>query len=347
MRRSGAFSIAVLLILWMTPALYAAENSGATTAAQPAYSSSTAAAQPAYASSTAVPRWDIGVASIASEAQPADSANTAAAQAATPVHKALAPIFSINDFMAFYTTAAKPDETYGYGTPDHDLLSFQFEHFSFHPWGEMYVDAEMYQGRDVGAPFVAPSNGLTANNWVGLFVFNPYLSLSKVTKRKVAWGPITDVQLVARFERESYFDFWSRNFGPDLILKVPGFAWFESGVLARYDNVNKKNTFLWRSVLLSKPLVNYKEAKFNFNLLSLINGTASNHLFIFERADFLAQVPHYSRLQGGLRLEVENYQITPGDLDALIGEENVTGNYATGDSRYKRVMPEVELKYIF
>jgi hypothetical protein len=317
MRRSGAFFIAVLLVLWITPALYAGDSSGATTAAQPADSSITNP-QPADTPSIVA-------------APPADSSSNPpdAPSAPAPKKKELQPVFSINQIEVFYTTGAKPDAVFGYGTTDHDLLTFQFEHFSFHSWGELYVDAEVYQGRNVGTPF---SNG---NNWVSLLVLNPYLSLSKVTKKKIAWGPVSDVTLVARFERESYFDFWTRNFGPSINFKVPGFVWFESGFLARYDNINKKNTYLWRSVLLSNSL-KLGSQRVHYNLLSLINGTATNHTSIFERSDFLWEVPHYSRIQLGMRVEVENYSNDP-----------IAGSEGFPNERYKRVMPEAMAKYIF
>jgi hypothetical protein len=301
MRRSGAFFIIVLL-MFCTQALFAGDSTETTTATTAV---TTAAATP--------------------DAQPAD---TASAKPAAKAHVAEAPVFSINQVEVLYTGLAKPDAVFGYGTPSKDLLTFQFEHFSFHRWGDIYVDAEVYQGRQVGAPFSVD------NNWQSLLVFNPRMSLSKVTKKKFAWGPISDVTIATRFERESYPDtnhFWTRNFGPSLNFKVPGFAYFESGLLARYDNINKKNTWLWRSVVLSNAW-KIEGEKFHFNVLSLINGTRGNGTSVFERADLLWEVHNYGRVQLGTRLEVENYSNDPLSVEG---------------SRYKRVMPEVMAKYIF
>jgi nucleoside-specific outer membrane channel protein Tsx len=306
MRRSHAFIILVLLVLWITPALFAGDNAAA------------ASTQPADSSTT----------STSASGASAGTASTTTTTEAAKAPAAPEGVFSINQVEVFYTGLAKPDAVFGYGTTDHDLLTFQFEHFSFHSFGDIYVDAEVYQGRNVGDPYS------TNNNWQSLLVLNPNFSLGKITKKKFALGPITDVSIVTRFERESYPDtqhFYTRNFGPSLNFKVPGFVWFESGFLARWDNINRKNTYLWRSVLLSKPLKLGTE-KFNFNLLSLINGTRSNGTSIFERADLLWEVPHYNRIQFGMRTEVENYSNDP---------------LSTHGSRYKRVMPEAMIKYIF
>jgi len=308
MRRSGAFILAVLLVLWITPALFAGDSSGAATA------------QPA------------ATASAGTDTAGASSSNSTKSEESTKAPAKPEGVFSINQVEVFYTAKAKPDPVYGYGSSSKDLLTFQFEHFSFHSFGDIYVDAEVYQGRNVGTPFS------TNNNWQSLLVLNPNFSMGKITKKKWALGPISDVTIVARFERESYPDtqhFYTRNFGPSLNFKVPGFVWFESGLLARWDNINRKNTYLWRSVLLSSPWKIAGE-KFHYNLLSLINGSATNHTVIFERSDFLWEVPKYPRLQLGMRVEVENYSNDP--WAATEGFPN---------QRYKRVMPEAMIKYIF
>jgi hypothetical protein len=311
MRRSGAFVIAVLLILWITPALFAGDTA-ATTAAPTA--DVTATAQPA----------------DASPAKPADSTTAAPAKKPAPAPE---QVFSINQVEFFWTAGAKPDAVFGYGTPSHNLATVQFEHFSFHKWGEIYLDAEGYQGHNVGTPFSA------GNNFQSLLVLNPYLSLAKITKqKKLGFGPIVDVQMIARFERESYPDtphFYTRNFGPTLVFKVPGFAWFESGLLERWDNINRKETYLWRSCVLSNGW-KVGGQKFHYNLLSLINGTRGNGTSIFERNDFLWEVPKSQHVQLGMRLEIENYAHDP-----------IKAVFEGKDQRYTRVMPEVMAKYIF
>jgi hypothetical protein len=290
-------------MLWISPALLADDSATTTNAAQPAVSSNA----------------DAG-------------AGGSATQETKPAPAKPEGVFSINQVEVFYTGRAKPDAVFGYGSSTHDLLTFQFEHFSFHSFGDIYVDAEVYQGRNVGTPFSSD------NNWQSLVVLNPNFSLGKITHKKWALGPISDVSIVTRFERESYPDqdhFYTRNFGPSLNFKVPGFVWFESGFLARWDNINKKNTYLWRSVLLSNPL-RLGSQHVHFNLLSLINGTRGNGTSIFERADFLWEAPKYPRIQLGTRIEVENYEHDP--IAAVNGFP---------DQRYKRVMPEAMIKYIF
>ena len=311
MRRSGAFVLAFIFSLWITPAVFAADN-GCPDAAS---------AQPAAA---AVPDAQTA------DAQPADTPAAAPAKNPAPAPE---QVFSINQVELFWTAAAKPDAVYGYGTSTHDLGTVQFEHFSFHRWGEIYFDAEGYQGHNVGSPFS------TGNDWQSLLVLNPYFSIAKMShKKKFGFGPITDVQMVARFERESYPDtphFYTRNFGPTLVFKVPGFVWFESGLLERWDNINRKETYLWRSVVLSNGW-NVGGQKFHYNLLSLINGTRGNGTSVFERNDFLWEVPKVQHVQVGMRLEIENYAHDP--IEAV---------YYGLDKPYTRVMPEVMAKYIF
>jgi hypothetical protein len=318
MRRSGAFVLAVLFALWITPFVFAADES---TSAAP----------------------DV-TATAAPDAQPAAKADSASTDTkAAPAKKPAAPeqVFSINQVEVFWTGKAKPDAVFGYGTKTRDLGTVQFEHFSFHKWGEIYVDAEAYMGHQVGYPF---SQG---ENWQSLLVFNPYFSPAKILGKKgIAIKPlrITDIQIVARFERESYPDatssqgpghFYTRNFGPDLIFNMPGFAWFETGVLERWDNINNKETWLWRSVALSKPW-KIGNQKIYYNLLSLINGTRGNGTSIFERQDFLWEVPKFPHWQIGMRLEIENYKHDP-----------IEAAFHGKDDDYTRVMPEAMVKYIF
>ena len=58
--------------------------------------------------------------------------------------------------------------------------------------------------------------------------------------------------LIARYERASYADFRSYNHGISFNFNVPGFAYFESGILRRNTNFYRGEK-LWRSVLMSKP----------------------------------------------------------------------------------------------
>jgi hypothetical protein len=313
MRRSGAFVLVVLFALWITPFAFAADES--TSAAPDVTATTTPDAQPAAKADST-------------------STDTKAAPAKKPA-PAPEQVFSINQVEVFWTGKAKPDAVFGYGTSTQDLGTVQFEHFSFHKWGEIYLDAEGYMGHQVGYPFS------TGNNWQSLLVFNPYFSIAKIAGKKgLAIKPlrITDVQIVTRFERESYPDaphFYTRNFGPTFVFNMPGFAWFESGLLERWDNINNKETYLWRSVVLSKPW-KVGNQKIHYNLLSLVNGTRGNGTSIFERNDFLWEVPKFQHWQLGMRLEIENYAHDP-----------IAAVFQGKDQRYTRVMPEVMAKYIF
>lgn len=330
MSRGRASVIALIVLsLFTTPAIVAAED--ATT-----NSSSSSSAQPtATATSTAT----------STSTASTDTSNTKPADTA-PAKPAPEPerVFSINQVEVFWTGKAKPDAIYGYGTKTQDLATAQFEHFSFHKWGEIYLDAEAYMGHQTGYPFAV------GESWQSLLVFNPYFSIAKMAGKKglqIKPLHIQDVQVVARFEKESYPDsnstsgpghFWTRNFGATLVFNFPGrwgFAWFESGLLERWDNIDNKETWLWRSVVLSQPWKVGGE-KFHYNLLSLVNGSRGNGVEIFERNDFLWEVHGTHNWQLGARLEIENYNHDPISMvfDGL-------------DRRYSRVMPEAMVKYIF
>lgn len=100
-------------------------------------------------------------------------------------------------------------------------MTYQFEHFSGHSWGDVYFDAEAYQGKNVGTPFD------TGKNFQSLMVLNPRLSLGKTTGYDLSLGPISDVSLIARWELGSYPSsdhFHSQNYGVSLNFKVPGFT---------------------------------------------------------------------------------------------------------------------------
>lgn len=215
--------------------------------------------------------------------------------------------FTSNTFSLLATNKAKPDAIFGYGVEDEDLQMFQYEHFSTHDWGDIYFDAELFHGDDVGAPFE------TGNDTQNLFVLNPRLSLGKLSGTPIKWGPISDVSLIGRWEAGSYPSqnrFHSQNYGVSFNFDVPGFAWFESGLLYRDTNFDH-DTWLWRSVLMSNPIA-LGDQKFHFNLLSLVNGSTNNGTEVFERADILWEIAGHAKAQLGVRLEYVQY-----DNDAI------------------------------
>lgn len=214
--------------------------------------------------------------------------------------------FTLNSFSFLMTNQAKPDGVYGYGSSDKDLQMFQYEHFSTHNWGDIYFDAELFHGNDVGTPVEK------GNKTQHLLVLNPRLSLGKLSNRSLQWGPITDVSLIGRWEASSYPSsdrFLAQNYGVSLNFNVPGFSWFESGLLYRDTNFDP-DTWLWRTVLMSKPLI-IKDQKFHINLLSLINGSTNNGTEFFERGDVLWELNGSPKAQVGIRFEYVNYDNDP------------------------------------
>ncbi|WP_156885820.1 hypothetical protein [Massilia niastensis] len=129
--------------------------------------------------------------------------------------------------------------------------------------------------------------------------------------RNLAIGSISDISLIARYERASYADFRSYNHGISLNFKVPGFAYFESGLLHRKTNFYN-NEWLWRSVLMSDPLP-IAGQKIHFNLLSLINGTGENGTEVFLRPELLWELSAKGAFQLGLRHEIHRYKINGRD----------------------------------
>lgn len=229
--------------------------------------------------------------------------------------------FNINVVSVMQTNQSKADPILGTGTSNKDLTTYQFEHFSTFKYGDIYLDAELYQGDEVGGEG-AGSHGSNTDSQ-NLLVANPRLSLSKMTGKSFSYGPISDVSLIARWERASYGDFRSRNYGVSLNFAVPGFAYFESGLLQRDTNYNS-TTWLWRSYLISKPW-EIAGQQFNFTLLSLVNGTDHNGTEYFTRPELLWHVDKAGAFQLGVRVETHHYEIE--------GE------------RYDRVSPNIIFKW--
>ena len=224
------------------------------------------------------------------------------------------PEFNINVVSVMQANNSKADPILGTGTKDKDLTTYQFEHFSTFKYGDIYLDAELYEGNQVGGPGAGSGGGNASSQ--NLLVANPRLSLGKMTGRSFAYGPVSDVSLIARWERASYGDFRSRNYGVSLNFNVPGFMYFESGLLQRTTNYNDA-TWLWRSYLISKPW-EIAGQQFNFTLLSLINGTDHNGTEYFTRPELLWHVDKAGAFQLGVRVETHHYQIA-GD-----GYERIT-----------------------
>lgn len=148
---------------------------------------------------------------------------------------------------------------------------------------------------------------------------NPRVSLKKVSGHDLSFGPVSDISLIARYERASYADFRSYNHGISFNFDVPGFAYFESGVLRRHTNFYQ-GEWLWRSVLMSKPLP-FAGQRFHFNLLSLVNGTGENGTEVFLRPELLWEVDAKGSVQLGLRYETHRYKVN--DVDYSRNSPNI------------------------
>jgi nucleoside-specific outer membrane channel protein Tsx len=216
--------------------------------------------------------------------------------------------FSVTSATLLYTSKSKADPVLGTGTSDEKLTTFQFEHFGGNAYGDIYIDAEVFNGKQVGGPASGSFGANTQNQ--SLIVFNPRLSMSKMTGNKFELGPISDVSLIARFERASYADFRSDNFGVSFNFKVPGVAYLESGILRRSTNFYSGKA-LWRTVWFAP--IDFGSSKVHFNGLLLVNGTDANGTEVFARPELLYQFDAKGAFQAGLRLEYHGYKIAGKD----------------------------------
>jgi nucleoside-specific outer membrane channel protein Tsx len=235
---------------------------------------------------------------------------------------AVAEDFSVTSATILYTTKSKADPVLGTGTGDEKLTTFQFEHFGGNAIGDIYIDAEVFNGKLVGGPSSGSFGGNTQNQ--SLIVFNPRLSLGKTTGNKFELGPISDVSLIARFERASYADFRSDNFGVSFNFKVPGVAYLESGILRRSTNFYSGKA-LWRTVWFAP--MDLGSSKLHFNGLLLVNGTEVNGTEVFARPELLYQFDSKGMIQAGVRLEYHGYKIA--------------------GKNYRRTSPNVMAKWTF
>lgn len=229
----------------------------------------------------------------------------AAACLAGATAAAAAADFQVASLSALYTKDAKTDPVLGTGTGNEHLSTYQFEYFGGFKYGDVYVDAEVFHGTDVGGAGAGSFGG--SSGVQQMLVFNPRLSLGKLSGRDLSFGPISDIALIARYERASYADFRSYNHGLSLDLKVPGFAYFESGLLRRHTNFYR-GEWLWRSVLMSNALP-VAGQKFHFNLLSLVNGAGDNGAEVFLRPELLWELDGKGAWQLGVRDEIHRYKI--------------------------------------
>ena len=174
-----------------------------------------------------------------------------------------------------YTTESEFDPVFGTGTSDEKLTTIRLEHFGVHEYGDNYFFFDVYHGKDVGDfnGFGAGSFGEHAEDqYFG--VWNPRLSLSKMSGADFSFGIVQDVYLAARFERGSYANFHAENYGVSFDLKLPGFSFFETDFYSRGadftgDDDEAGRSLFWRTFAMLPFEVG--GLKFTWSPLLLVN----------------------------------------------------------------------------
>lgn len=221
-----------------------------------------------------------------------------------------------------------PDPVTGLGTNSGNQFTAQFEHFGVTNWGYFYFDSETYIGHHVGSLEPYGNNGAAFQTFANV---TPGISLSKITGHSFTHGLLSDVSLIADVRAASYYHYAAGGIGLSLNFAVPGFDWFETGVLTQdswwdvqpgtgNSNTGKdyrldKHKWLWRTYLISKP-IDIGSQRFNYVLFSFINtsgnGDQNRHgIEYFVRNDFTWEIGGHSDYQVGVRFEYSQHAISP------------------------------------
>lgn len=233
-----------------------------------------------------------------------------------------------------YTNKSKFDPVFGTGTSDKKMTTIRLEHFGVHEYGDNYFFADAYHGKDVGDfhGFGAGSFGeQTKEQYFG--VWNPRLSLSKMTGANFSVGIIQDVYLAARFERGSYANFRADNYGIAVDLKIPGFSFFETDLYSRGanftgdDGKSERNLF-WRTFAMLPFEV--AGLKFTWSPLLLVNFRNDDRdTMVFVQPDLWLNVNKHFDI--GYRHEYATYSKTAGE----------------GGGKYSRTSPTLLVRWNF
>ncbi|WP_428422727.1 hypothetical protein [Methylibium sp.] len=228
--------------------------------------------------------------------------------------------FQLTSLTFATTKSAKLNAVTGVGSESESLQTLQFEHFGVNRWGYLYFDLESYNGRHVGAIPVINDGGQAYDLFA---IVTPSLSLTKVTGTSFTFGPISDVSLIAMGRQASYYRYKTWGAGVSLNFAVPGFDWFESGVLTHDSSWNvepqtfatntgqnyrlDKRRWMWRTLLISKP-IDISSQRFNFNFFAIVNSTGNGEvgkhgIEKFVRTELLWQIGGSSDHQLGVRYE--------------------------------------------
>ncbi len=233
-----------------------------------------------------------------------------------------------------YTTNSKFDPVFGTGTEDEKLTTLRLEHFGVHEYGDNYFFFDTYHGKGVGNYLGdgAGSFGVdTGNQYFG--VWNPRLSLSKVSGASLSVGIIKDVNLAARLERGSYANFRADNLGIALDLDVPGFSFFETDLYARRarftgDGGDAVDTVFWRTFAILPFEVG--GLQFTWSPLLLVNfNNEDRGTTVFVQPDLWLKIN--SHFDIGYRHEYARYKRTD----------------AEGGGSYSRHMPTLQVRWNF
>ena len=233
-----------------------------------------------------------------------------------------------------YTTQSKFDPVFGTGTEDEKLTTVRLEHFGVHEYGDNYFFIDTYHGKDVGN-YLGDGAGSfgddTSNQYFG--VWNPRLSLSKISGANLSFGIVKDVNLAARLERGAYANFRADNFGIALDLGVPGFSFFETDFYARRarftgDGGDAINTLFWRTFAILPFEVG--GFQFTWSPLLLVNfNNEDRGTTVFVQPDLWLKIN--SHFDIGYRHEYARYKRTD----------------AEGGGNYSRHMPTLQVRWNF
>lgn len=225
----------------------------------------------------------------------------------------LAPLADAEDFSSTNiqfarTGSAKQDIFNGTGTDNEKLNVFRAEHYGTWAYGDNYMVLDIFNGQRVGGP-TSGSFGADTKNQT-FFVYQPRISLSKLSGKTMSAGFVKDVYLTYRREQASYGDFHSDSLGVSVDLAVPGTVFFEQDFMARQTSVDNGTKWLSRTVWLAP--FNVGGVGMHLDGLVLIKSTDNFGTNFFSQIDLLADVIEKGRLQVGVRLESARYKMPSG-----------------------------------
>lgn len=190
------------------------------------------------------------------------------------------------------------DTYYGYSTPSGDLFTITLEHFDTWNYGDNFFFVDGLFGNHTD--FLGKGTGKHAK---GYGEWTPRLSLSKLTKRPLQFGPITDVYLAGQFELGEGYRAYLEGLGFD--LKAPGFNTLGLNLLRRDDNFNDPTYQV--TVYWSKP-IRIRSLRLSFEGYVDISGTDRDGTDITSQPQLLLDISRRLHLpEGKCQLGIEWY----------------------------------------